>query len=761
VIRFGLRLSTRGGKESLVRLVVMALAVSVGVAMLLLTMATINGLGAQNARGAWMATSPRFQNGQPAFADRGANATTTNSHTIWWLVTSSQFENQIVVRVDAAPIGAHPVVPPGIPRLPGPGDFYASPALSALLKVTPASQLGDRFGGHEVGLIANSALPSPSDLVIVMGQSVRTLSHADGAGKIDSLVKTSNNGGPDTTGTTGLQIILGVLALVLLFPVLVFVGSAMRLSAARREQRYAAIRLAGATMGQVTVVATVEALVAAIAGVAIGFGLYFLSEPALVHVPFTGHPLQAGDLRIGIVDVLVVIVGVPLAAAIAARIALRRVQVSPLGVSRRVTPRPPRWYRVLPLLAGIGELGYFESVGRPTSSGAQTEAYLLGFFLIMVGLVLAGPWITMAGSKSLARRTSRVSMLLAGRRLSDNPRGSFRAVSGLILAIFVTSVSVGVISTILADHGTTSSNSLASKTVVDQFAFTNNGDIGHLPTGLDAALRSIRGVTGVTTVYVAPARLHVDGRVPDVNGLGGSIQHGLVTCAALASTPALGQCRPGATYAELGDDIAFVQLTKSVTADAAIVWPSARLATSPNRLPVQLIAVATKGSTATINRVETALDRAFPYNTSSSLFGEVNAQSSQLLNELETTSEVVILASLLIAGCSLTIAMAAGISERRRPFSLLRLSGVPLGVLQRMVALETAGPMLVISIASAGIGLVASELFLRSQLGLTLRPPGAVYYLIVVGGLLGALAIMASTLPLLDRVTRPEDARTE
>ncbi len=761
MIRFGLRLSTRGGKESLVRLIVMALAVSVGVAMLLLTMATINGLGAQNSRGAWMATSPRFGNGQPNFARPGAPSTATTSHTIWWLVTSSQFENQLIVRVDAAAVGAHPVVPPGIPRLPGPGEFYASPALSALLKVTPASELGDRFGGRQIGLIANSALPSPNDLVIVLGQSPHTLSATNGAGKINGFVKTSNNGGPDTTGTTGLQIILGVLSLVLLFPVLIFVGSAMRLSAARREQRFAAIRLAGATMRQVAVVATIEALVAAFAGVVVGFGLYFLTVPALVHVPFTGHPLQAGDLRVGLFDVVVVIIGVPFAAAIAARIALRRVQVSPLGVSRRVTPQPPRWYRVIPLLAGIAELAYFESVGRPTSSGAQTEAYLLGFFLIMVGLVLAGPWLTMAGSKAVAKRTSRVSALLAGRRLSDNPRGSFRAVSGLILAIFVTSVSVGVISTILADHGTTSTGSLASKTVVDQFAFSFTGDVRHLPTSLESSLRSIRGVKGETTIYVAPARMRSDGPVPDVNGLGGSIQYGVAACASLATTPALGKCQPGATYAKLGDDIAFVQLTKSVTATASTVWPSAQPAASPSALPVQVIAVATDGSTAVINRVETTLDRAFPYNTSASLFGEVNAQSSQLLSELETSSEVVILASLLIAGCSLTIAMAAGISERRRPFSLLRLSGVPLGVLQRMVALETAGPLLVISIASALIGLVASDLFLRSQLGLTLRLPGLVYYLIVLGGLAGALAIMASTLPLLDRVTRPEDARTE
>jgi predicted lysophospholipase L1 biosynthesis ABC-type transport system permease subunit len=149
------------------------------------------------------------------------------------------------------------------------------------------------------------------------------------------------------------------------------------------------------------------------------------------------------------------------------------------------------------------------------------------------------------------------------------------------------------------------------------------------------------------------------------------------------------------------------------------------------------------------------------FESTTSLFGEVDAKSSQLLNELRTSSEVVTLASLLIAGCSLAVAMAAGVSERKRPFGLLRLSGAPLGVLQRMVAFETAGPLLVISVASAMTGFVASDLFLRSQLGLTLRPPGMSYYFIVGGGLVGALAMIASTLPLLDRSTRPQNVRME
>src|SRR5207249_1107036 len=135
---------------------------------------------------------------------------------------------------------------------------------------------------------------------------------------------------------------------------------------------------------------------------------------------------------------VVVAVGVPLGAAVAARIALRRVNVSPLGVTRLVTPRPPRVWRILPLLAGIAELGYlayFSDIGdnHRHSSNEQAFAYLGGVFLIMIGLVVAGPWLTMLGSRIMARRAGRAATLIAGRRLADNPKTSFRAVSGLVL----------------------------------------------------------------------------------------------------------------------------------------------------------------------------------------------------------------------------------------------------------------------------------------------------------------------------------------
>jgi hypothetical protein len=41
------------------------------------------------------------------------------------------------------------------------------------------------------------------------------------------------------------------------------------------------------------------------------------------------------------------------------------------------------------------------------------------------------------------------------------------------------------------------------------------------------------------------------------------------------------------------------------------------------------------------------------------------------------------------------------------------------------------------------------------------QPPGMQYYLIVLAGLVASLGIIASTLPLLQRITGPEVARNE
>ena len=153
---------------------------------------------------------------------------------------------------------------------------------------------------------------------------------------------------------------------------LIFIGTATRLAAARREQRFAAMRLVGATPRQISVVAAVESTVAAVAGTAVGFG-------AVLRVPRPGSPRSRSpatpffpsDLSLTLVDVLLVALGVPVGAAVAARLALRRVRISPLGVTRRVTPRPPRAWRLIPLAARRRRAGLLHRPAGPTRPTAR------------------------------------------------------------------------------------------------------------------------------------------------------------------------------------------------------------------------------------------------------------------------------------------------------------------------------------------------------------------------------------------------------
>jgi hypothetical protein len=241
--------------------------------------------------------------------------------------------------------------------------------------------------------------------------------------------------------------------------------------------------------------------------------------------------------------VLLVAVGVPLGAAVAARLALRRVTIAPLGVTRRVTPPAPSAWRIVPLLVGLGELGYFVAAGRPASTGGQILAYLLGILLTMAGLVIAGPWLTMVGSQVLARRARRPAALIAARRLSDNPQTGFRAISGLVLALFVTTVAIGVITTINAyDGGARTTTADRATLINDFFRFNPSGrpstSVPSVPSTLLGGLRATPGVGAVLLVHEQP-------------NTGQEFPPGVVSCAELIRAPALGRCAPGAQTATI------------------------------------------------------------------------------------------------------------------------------------------------------------------------------------------------------------------
>ena len=517
MIGLGLRLVLSGGREAITRLLVVAVAVGLGVGLLLTVVAATNAVTTWNNRHGWYWTGTASVPPGPA---------TAGTVPLWWHPGGDTFDGEQISRFDVAATGTSSPVPPGIPRDPGPGQYYASPALAALLRSTPADELAGRYPGRLAGTIGDAALPSPDSLVIIIGHTPAQLADTPGSVQVTSIATAvpgnfADQGEPQGAGLhparpggeqDAIDFILSVVALAILAPVLIFIATATRLSAARREQRFAAMRLVGATRRQVSLLAATESTAAAVLGVAAGFGIFFLLRAPVAGIPFLGEPFFPADMSLSPPDILAVAIGVPVAAAVAARLALRRVHISPLGVARRATPRPPRAWRVLPLLAGLAELGFFTVHGLPASIGGQVLVFMPGFLLIIVGLVIAGPWLTMAAARVMARRTSRPGALIAARRLADDPRAAFRAVSGLVLALFITTVAVVAITTWNAKNLTQWGSAAEANVLTDQLAGQqlqlrgSQGSPGPAAPAapLAARLRGIPGVQGVVVVRADP-----------------------------------------------------------------------------------------------------------------------------------------------------------------------------------------------------------------------------------------------------------------
>ncbi len=124
MIPLGLRLVISGGREAITRLVVLAVAVGLGVGLLLTAVAATNAVSTWNGRHAWFWTGTAWVPPGPA----------TGVAPLWWHPSGDIFDGQTINRFDVAATGTSSPVPPGIPRDPGPGQYYASPALAALLR---------------------------------------------------------------------------------------------------------------------------------------------------------------------------------------------------------------------------------------------------------------------------------------------------------------------------------------------------------------------------------------------------------------------------------------------------------------------------------------------------------------------------------------------------------------------------------------------------------------------------------------------------
>lgn len=242
---------------------------------------------------------------------------------------------------------------------------------------------------------------------------------------------------PGEVDDGSLYVSLAWVAVVLLVvPLVTLAGAAARLGVARRDSRLATLRLLGATPREVVALTVTETAWQGLVGAVLGILLYVVLLPVCALLPFQGSTFAVSDLWVGWLGLLVTLVAVPLLAALSGAISLRRVNVSPLGVARRQTPKGMTWLRLLVAVAGVGT---FMVVSVSTGAlGAAAAGVLIGALgLGFATLNVVGPWVLGLIGKVQVRLARTPARLLAARRLLDDPKAAWRVVGGLGLAGFV------------------------------------------------------------------------------------------------------------------------------------------------------------------------------------------------------------------------------------------------------------------------------------------------------------------------------------
>jgi predicted lysophospholipase L1 biosynthesis ABC-type transport system permease subunit len=118
--------------------------------------------------------------------------------------------------------------------------------------------------------------------------------------------------------------------------------------------------------------------------------------------------------------------------------------------------------------------------------------------------------------------------------------------------------------------------------------------------------------------------------------------------------------------------------------------------------------------------------------------------------------------TMVVAGASLAIAVTGGLLDRRRPFALLRLTGVSLRELRSVLLLEAAAPLAAVAILGAVLGVIVSQLLLRLvAAGAPVPLPDASLAVLLIASVGGALVVVAGMLPLVGPLTDLEETRFE
>lgn len=532
-LSMGLRFAFSGGREGWIRVVLTAVGVGLGVALLLITTAVPHALAAR---------TERADDRMDRTMLNTTNVVAKSDRTVLVADVDTTYRDKDVYGRELEPEGADAPLPPGVDAVPAPGEMVVSPALRELLDSDGGKLLRERLPDRVVGTIHGRGLLGSRELAFYRG--------ADGlADKLgdQSVIRIDRFGEADRSGD-GLDPVLLLLTLVvfvvLLTPVCVFVATAVRFGGDRRDRRLAALRLVGADSATTRRIAAGEALAGAVLGLLCGAVCFLACRQLADRFELFGLSVLPGDLDPSPALALLVAVSVPTAAAAVTLLAMRRVVVEPLGVVRTARPARRRlWWRLLLPAAGLGLLATL--MGRGTSGGNFNQYQVsAGVVLLLVGVTVLLPWVVDAVVARLG--SGGVAWQLAVRRLQLSGSTASRMVNGIAVAV------AGAIALQMLFTGVEPAYTTASPQDLTRAQMQVSTSRG---VPLTDASAKFAATEGVGRVYAYSEGTVADS--PDADS-GWSAQVTVGDCAALRTSAKLPSCRDGDVFTlrgrNVGDD---------------------------------------------------------------------------------------------------------------------------------------------------------------------------------------------------------------
>lgn len=690
------------------RLVGIVAGVAVATAMLLILLGTYLHLPDRADRFAWIEIPRNAEapvvDGEPVAPRADAVVATLRRE----LVLGEQY---LVMRV-AATEDSTVALPGGI-DVPRPGEYYASPALAELIDSVPDEQLRDRYGEF-AGVLPDSMLKGRTQLVALVGGEWDEVALRPGAALLTGF---STQGEQSESFTYRTVIAIGSVAL--LVPIVLLVGIVSQLGAAARRERFATVRLIGAGRRQVATLSALEMGLATLVGAVLGIGVMHAIRPAAAFIRFGGTESFLADLAPSAPVTLGTVAVVTLLGTVSAWRRTYRDDVGALGATRERPEKPATAWRIVPIAAGLGVIGGSLGFASALPDVLLALGLVGGFALVAFGVIFAGSFVTRVLAALVRRVGGSAPAVVAAGRLGRHPRATFRSVAGLVVAVFVVSLFAGLSSII--SGGAMPQDMPGSMRNGVLMASLNAPHADAADTA-----RSVEAVEGVERVIVAgDASAWGYGTLvvtPDEARALGAVD---VPDASLVSLDAYSMIMAGVA----GEVAAAAEPFTGDSPQGAVAF------------------VVTDGSQASVERARTALITSGAIAGTPATRAEfADRGATSTLDELALMAYIGMAIAVAISAVSLTVATIASALERKRTFGLLRLAGMPVSHLRRVIAMEASVPLGGMLVWSAGLGFLVAWMLLQTMGShLAMSMPDARYWAAMVAAVgIGVVAITSS-----------------